>query len=131
MFIIDFNALQAIDLLNFVYQVELNGLFAANSQDIVRYKRSFDQRLPSLDGIARVHEEPLAWWDQVFCLFAALAANDNRSFATFAILRNFDDAVQLSNDSRILRLSGFKDFRYARQTTGDISHAGCFTRHFR
>ena len=47
----DLHALQAIDLLNFVDQVLLNSLFAANSQNIVRNKWTFDKCLTSLYGI--------------------------------------------------------------------------------
>ena len=113
-FIVDFHPLRAVDLLDFMEQVLLNGFFAADTQDVVRNQWAFDECLSCLDDIGCVNQEAFSWWNQMFHLFAAFAANDDGAFSTLAVLRDFYGTVEFGDDRRILWLASFEDFGDAR-----------------
>ena len=124
--VVDIDALAAIDALDFVHQVLLQGLFAGDPQDVVRHERAIDQGLAGLDVVARVDEEPLAVRHQMLALDAAFAADDDRPLAAALFLEDFDHAVDFGHHGRILRLASLEDFRHPRQTAGDVGDAGRF-----
>ena len=130
-FIVDFHTLRTVDLLDFVEQVLLYSLFAADSQDIVGDQGSLDESLSSLDDIARVDQESFSWRYQVFDFLTAVALDENRSLAPFTIFGDFDGSVDFSHDGRIFGFSSFEDFGNPWQTPGDVSNAGGFAWHFR
>jgi hypothetical protein len=122
--------LGTINLLNLVEQVLLHGFFATDSKDIVRNERTFDQGLPRFDGVPRVNEESLSWWNQVFDLFTTFAAHEDGTFSAFAVLGDFDQAVEFGNNGWIFGFASLKDFRDPWKTPGDILNACGFARHF-
>src|SRR5690606_12622819 len=126
--VVDVDALAAVDRLDFVHQVLLHGLFAGNTQDVVRHQRTFDQGLARLDVIAGVDEESLAVRHQVLALDPRLAADDDRPLAAALLAQDFHHAVDLGDNRRILRLAGFEDFRHARQTARDVGNARSLAR---
>ena len=63
--VVDFHTLAAIDLLDFVQQVLLNGFFPGHTQDVVRNQRTIDQGLTSLHDVAGVNQEVLPVRHQV------------------------------------------------------------------
>jgi hypothetical protein len=50
-FVVDFNPLGSVDLLDLVQEVLLDGFFTAYAKDIVRYQWAFDQCLTGFDDI--------------------------------------------------------------------------------
>ena len=107
-------------------QVLLHGLFAGDAEDVVRHERTVDQRVAGPDEVAGVDAQVLAVRDQVLAFDAGLAADDDRPLAALLLAEEFDRAVDLGDDGRILRLAGFEDFRHAGQTAGDVLRAGRF-----
>src|SRR5207244_2995315 len=99
-------------------------------QDIVRHEGTIDEGLPGFHMVAGMDEEPLAVRHQMLALDAAFALDDDRPLAAALLLQNFDNAIDLGHDSRVLWLAGLEDFRDARQTTRDIADAGSFTGRF-
>ena len=71
--VVDVDALQAVDFLDFVDQVLLQFLFAEHVQDVVRIARAVHQRLAGLDALAFLHVDVHAARQRVFALLAVVA----------------------------------------------------------
>ena len=130
MLVVDLNLLRLIDLLNLVQQVLLNRLFARDTKNVVRHQRPIDQRLSRFDDVAAVDLEVLAVRHQVFAFDARFAADNDRSFSALSLGQDFDFAVDFGDHGRIFRLASLENLGDTRQTTSDVRHAACFTRHF-
>ena len=124
--VVDFDALAAVDVLDFADQILLHGFFAGDAEDVVRHQRAVDQRLAGPDEVAGVDAQVLAVRDEVLALDAAFAADDDRPLAAALFAQQLDRAVDLGDDGRVLRLAGLEDFRHAGQTAGDVLRAGHF-----
>ncbi len=83
MFVVDFNTLRSIDVLDFVLQVLLNGFSSTNAEDVVRHEWAANQRVPSLHEILGMHEQLLTVRDDVFDFRAVFTANDDDALAAF------------------------------------------------
>ena len=66
MLVVDHNALQAIDFLDFVDEVGSQRLDALDRQDVVRRRIAVEDVVALLDGVAVLKMERLALRDQVF-----------------------------------------------------------------
>ena len=130
MLVIDFDPLAAINALNLVQQILLDGFFTGDSQNIVRNQRSVDQSLAGLHEVARVNEESFTVWNQVLSLETTFTANDDRTFSTSLFTQDFDGSIHFGDYGRIFGLTSFENLGYSWQTTGDILNPGSFTRRF-
>jgi hypothetical protein len=63
--VVDADALQAVNLLDFVHQPRGELLLALHAEDVVRVGRAVHERLAGADAIARLHLDVLALGDQV------------------------------------------------------------------
>ena len=63
--VVDGDALQAVNLLDFVHQPSRELLLALHAQDVVRVRRAVLQRLARAHAVARLHLDVLALGDQV------------------------------------------------------------------
>ena len=63
--VVDADALQAVNLLDFVHEPSRELLLALHAKDVVRVRRPVLQRLAGADAIARLHLDVLALGDQV------------------------------------------------------------------
>ena len=88
--VVDFDALAAVDVLDFADQVLLHGLFAGDAEDVVRHQRAVDQGLAGPDEVAGVDAQVLAVRDEVLALDAAFAADDDRPLAAALLAQQFD-----------------------------------------
>ena len=127
MLVVDIDALAAVHVLNLANQVLLYGLFARDSQNVVRHQWAVNERVTRLHVVARVDAGVLVLRDQVLVLDTALVANDNRTLAALLLFENLDHAVDFGDDGRVLRLAGLEDLRDARQTTGDVLRSTCLS----
>ena len=98
MFVINFHALTAIHLLDFVYQVLLDSFLTRDTEDVVWNQWSIDQRLSGLHDIARVHEESFSVWHEVFFFDTTFATNNDAAFTTFLFDEDFDGPIDFSDD---------------------------------
>jgi len=125
--VVDVDALQTIDFLDFVDQVLLQLLFAEHGQDVVRVARAVHQGLAGLDLLAFLDLDVHAAGQRVLLHLAvfALDANLALAFADFAV---FHRTVDLRHDGRFTRLARFEQLHHARQTAGDVLGLGGFAR---
>src|SRR5580704_7412655 len=123
----DVYALEPVDFLDFIDQVRLQLLFAKHGQDVVRVERAVHQRLAGLDALAFLHVDVNAARNRVF-LFGAVVGDDVNLALAFRDLAEFDRAIDFADDRGFVRLAGFEQFDYARQTTGDVLGLRCFAR---
>ena len=120
-----FTPCAAVDVLHLGQQVLLQGLLAADAQDVVRDERAFDQRVAGLDVVAGVHQQVLVLRHVV------LASPCRVSLRTMMVIlprrlsaRSSTRAGDLGHDGRLLGLAGLEDLGDARQTAGDVLRAG-------
>src|SRR5215471_554883 len=130
-FVVDVDALKAVDLLNGVNEVSLGVFFAENRQQVVEVERTVDERLAGADVLAFLDVDVNAAWDGVFLGGFAIIAFDvdlAHALADFAVT---DVTIDLADDRGILGLAGFEEFNDARQTAGDVFGLGGFARDLR
>ncbi len=122
------DALQAVNLLDFVDEPGRELLLALHAQDVVRVRGPVLQRLAGADAVARLHLDVLALGDQVLARLigeqAAVDAErrDDDLALALGVLAEGHLAVDLADDGVILRLAGLEELGDARQTTGDVLH---------
>ncbi len=86
--VVDVDALQTVDFLNFVDQVLLQFLLAEHVENVVRVARAVHQRFARLDALAFLHVDVDAARQRVFALFAVVAHHVDLALALgdFAVL---------------------------------------------
>src|SRR5512137_163829 len=75
--------------------------------------------------VALVDADVFAFRDQVFLGLADLGRDDDLAFA-LGVLAVRDTSVDLRDNGKVLRFTGFEQFGDTRQTTGDVLCLGCF-----
>ncbi len=86
--VVDVDALQTVDFLDFVHQVLLQFLFAEHGQDVVRIARTVHQRIARLHALAFLHVDVHAARNGVFFLLAVVGDDVDLAHALgdFAVL---------------------------------------------
>jgi hypothetical protein len=127
MLVVDVDALQTVDFLNFVDQILLQSLFVPDVQNVVRIARPVHQRIAGHNALVFLHVDVDAAGQRVFALLAIVANDVNLAlaFGDFAVT---DHAVDLGHDRAFTRLAGFEEFDDTRQTAGDVLGLGGFAR---
>ena len=129
MLVVDDNALQTVDFLDFVDEVGSQSLHALDRQDVVRRRIAVEDVVALLDEVAFLKMEGLALRDQVLDrLDAVFVRLDDDAALVLVVAAEADRAVDLGDDGVILRTTGFEQFGNARQTTGDVLGLGAFHR---
>ena len=127
MLVVDIDALQTVDFLDFVHQVLLQFLLAEHAQNVVRIARTVHQRIARTHALAFLHVDVHAA-RHASIRSARRRRRRCRSCAypcDFAVLH---DAVDLGDDGRFARLARFEQLDDARQTAGDVLGLGGRTR---
>ena len=128
--VVDVDALQAVNFLDFVDQVSLQFFFAQHGQNVVRVERAVHQRLAGLDALAFLHVDVNAARHRVFLLGAVVG--DHVDFAlALGHFAELDRAIDFADDGGLMRLAGFEQFHHARQTAGDVFGLRGFARDLR
>src|SRR5580700_870026 len=128
--VVDVHALQAVDLLNGVYEVSLGELFSKHGQQIVQVERAVDQSFAGFDVVAFLHVDVDTARDGVFLGGLAVFAFDVNLAHTFSDVAVADAAIDFADDRGILGLAGFEEFDDARKTAGNVLGLGGFARDF-
>src|SRR6185437_12733413 len=123
----DGDALQAVDLLNFVDEVLLQRALAENFQNVVRVARAVDQSIAGAQPLAFLHVDVDAARHGVL-LFLAVVRGDVDLALSLGDLAEAHDTVDLGDDCRIAGLAGLEELDHARQTAGDVLGAGGLAR---
>src|SRR5581483_8810051 len=130
-FVVNLDALQAIDLLHFVDQMFLQFLRAADLQNFVWHDGAFGQLLAFFHVIAFEHDDVFGERDEVFFLGAGLGIFDDEApFAAHGAAHFGNDAVDLGDLGSVLGSARFEQLGNARQTAGDVLCLGDFARRF-
>src|SRR4029077_15381407 len=130
-FVVDVDALEAVDLVNGVDEVSLGIFLAKNREEVVEVERPVDERFTGADVLAFLDVDVDAARDSVFLGGFALIAFDvdlAHALADFAVT---DVTIDLADDRGILGLAGLEEFNDARQTAGDVFGLGGFARDLR
>ena len=126
--VVDGDALQAVNLLDFVHEPSRELLLALHAKDVVRVRGAVLQRLAGADAVARLHLDVLALGDQVLARLIGerrAVGAERRDDDLALALRVLAEATprRRSRDDRvILRLAGLEELGDARQTAGDVLH---------
>ena len=109
--IVDFHAIEAIDLLDLVHQILLDLTGPLDPQNIVRIDRSFGKPLSGHHPIAGVHSEVLSIRDQVLPFLpdsvGPFVAADHKNLAgATGYTAHAHCPVYFRNHSRFLRAAG-------------------------
>src|SRR5262249_24959508 len=129
--VVDVDALEAVDLLNRVYEIGLRKLFAEDGQQVVQVGRTVDECLTSANVFAFLNVDVDAARNRIFLGGFPVFAFDvdlAHALGNFAVA---DDAVDFADDGRILGFAGFKELDNARETAGDVLGLGRFARNLR
>src|SRR6185437_3395681 len=127
--VVDVDALQAVDLLDFVYQIGRQFLDALDGEDVVRRGIALDDIITLLDDVAVLKVNVLALRDQVLLGLITLAGRlDGDAALVLVVLAETNRAADFRDDGRFLRTARFEQFRHPRQTAGDVARLGTFGR---
>ena len=121
--VVDVDALQTIDFLDFVHQVFLQVLFAHHGHDVVRVARTVHQRIAVTNALAFLNVDVNAARNRVFLGFAIVGDDVDLAHALrdLAVLH---DSVDFRDHSGLARLARFEQFDHARQTARDVLGLG-------
>ncbi len=126
MLVVDFDALQAVNLLHLIDQVLGQFLLAENPQDVVRVAGAVHQRLTGLDVVTLMDADVLAFRDEIFLRLAHFGGDDDLALS-FGILAVGDGTVDLGDDGKLLRLARLEELGDPGQTAGNILGFGRLT----
>src|SRR4051812_19065949 len=129
--VVDVDALQPVDLLDFVYQVLLQLLLAQHPQDVVRVRRTVHQLLAGAHALPFVHVDVHAAGQRVLAWLGRIIRDDDDLALTLDDATFLDDAVDLGDDRRILWLPRLEQLDDARQTARDVLGLGSLARDLR
>ena len=119
--VVDLDALQTIDVLNFVRDVASQGLDTLQTQDIVRIRFAFDNLFALIDDLTIMNENVLILGNQVL-MGGAIEIGNDQTLLALRILAEADSAGVFGQNGGILWRTGFEQLGNARQTTGDVGN---------
>src|SRR3712207_4137725 len=125
--VVDVDALEAVDLLDFVDEVLLQTVHAEHAEDVVRVERAVHQRFARPYAVALLHVDVRAARDVVLALLAVVADDDEAALA----LRDgaeLDGAVNLAHDRGLAGLARLEELDDARQAARDVLGLGRLAR---
>src|SRR5688500_683641 len=126
--VVDVDALQPVDLLDFVDQVLLQFLLAEHPQDVVRIARTVHQLLARTHPLALVDVDVHAARQRVLPRLGPIVRDDDHLALALDDAAFLDHAVDFRDDGRILRLARLEQLNHARQTAGDVLGLGGLAR---
>src|SRR5258706_2094859 len=130
--VVDLHALQAIDLLDLVDEIDGKLLHALDAQDVMRRRMALDDEVALFHIIALTHADVLGFGQQIFdrLLLLVLGLQDDAALV-LVVLAELDIAVGFRQPPAVLGLARVEEFRDARQTAGDVAGLGAFRRNTR
>src|ERR1700730_6158005 len=127
--VVDQDALQSVDLLDFVDQIGREFLDALDRQDVVRSPIAFDDESALFDDVAVLQVDMLALRNQVLARLLGLVHRLYRDAAlVLVVAAEPDGARDFRDDRRVLWLAGLEQLGDPRQTAGDVAGLGALGR---
>src|SRR5215831_18786103 len=129
MLIVNANTLQSVYLLNLVNQIARQLLNPENPQDVVGDPVAVHQKISLLDVISFLDADMLTFGNQILDRFLILfgRGDDNASLGLI-VFAEFDAALTLADNRKILWLARFEQFGDAWQTASDVACLRRFAR---
>ena len=129
MFVVDLHALQPIDVLDLLHQIDRKLLHAFDAQDVVRGRIAFDDVIAFLDVIAFAHTDVLALRDEILDRFTLVVLGlHNHAPLVLVVLAELNEAVRFGQDGAVFGLARLEQLRHARQAARDVACLGAFRR---
>ena len=130
MFVVDLDALQAINLLDLTHDVVGQRLQTTKLQYIHRGKRPFHNDIALFNGLPVEDADLAIFWNRHLMQFARLIRNFEACLGLYFFTKR-NDTRCLSQNRGLFCLSRLKQFRNSGQTAGDITGLGTFLRNSR
>ncbi len=129
-FVVNFHALEAVNFLDFVEEVFLEGLGAADVEHFVGDDGAFGELAAFFDVVAFEDDDVFVGGDEVFFFVAGLRiADDEAAFATEGA-GDVHDAVDFGDFGGVFGSAGFEEFGDAGEAAGDVFGFNDFARGF-
>ena len=120
-FVVDLDFLEAVDLLDFVDEVFLELLGAADVEDLLGGDGAFGELLAAADVVVLEDDDLLGEGDEVFFGDAGdLVFDDEDAFAAL-VVAEVDDAVDAGNLGDVLGGAGLEELGDAGEAAGDVA----------
>src|SRR3546814_730389 len=126
--VVDLHALQAVDVLDLLGQIDGQRLDAQQAQDVLRARLAVHHGLALLHVLAFEHDDLAVLGNQLLVL-VALGAADDQALLALGVLAEADHAGLFGQDRLVLGLAGLEQVGHARQAAGDVAGLGRFLRH--
>ena len=123
-FVVDFHTLQAVNVLNFVDDILLNGSRSLDSQYIGRCNDTVGERNARTDKVTFLNEYLFRKRNKILLLFSRLGSYRYFAVTAFDFTERYF-SVYFGNDGRVARVACLEKLGYTRQTACDVA---CFTR---
>ncbi len=118
MFVVDFNALLFIYLLNFAHNIPVSIAQTPNPQNVVRIERTIGQAIARLDLLAFPNQSPGTIRNRINTFFAGRRGHD-RPASAFRFTQ-LHPAVNFGQNCRMLGFARLEEFFDTRQTGSDV-----------
>ena len=118
--VVNFDALQTVNLLHLVEEVFLEFLRSANVENFVRHNGAFGELLAFLHEITLEHDDMFIERNEVLLLSSSFHILDDKAALGADGAADFDNTIDLGDVCGVLRTAGFEKLGHARETTGDI-----------
>src|SRR5580698_5923443 len=127
--VVDADALQPVDLLDFVDQIGGELLDALDRQNVVRRRVAVDDVIPLLHDVAVLQMDVFALGDQIFDRLRALfVRHDRDALLVLEVAPELDRPGDFRDDRMVLRTASLEQLRHARQTARDVARLGAVDR---
>src|SRR3989338_6533968 len=130
--VVDFHALQTIDVLHFVDHVVRQRFDTQDTQDVMRRGVAVHDVVALLHEVAFLHRNMFALRHHVFHRGQRLINRlDGDAALVLVVFAEADVAIGFRDDRVIFRATGFEQFGHAGKTPGDVLGLGTFARNTR
>ena len=113
MLVVDAHTLETIDVLDFLGQVDSQGLDAEQAQDVMRIRLAVNDGLALLDMLTLEDDDLTPFRDQLLVL-AAVLVTDDQALLALGVLAEGDHARTFGEDRRLFRLARLEQVGDAR-----------------
>ena len=125
--VVDLHTLEAIDVLNLIDDVFLNGGGTLDGEDVAGGDGTIGKRRSGTNKVVLLHKDLLGEGHKILLDFAELGGNHDFAVAALDSAHR-DFAIDFGNNSGVGRVARLEEFGDTRQTTGDVA---CRTHHAR
>ena len=121
MLVVDLDFLEAVDLLDFVDEVFLELLRAANVEDFLRGDGAFGELLAAADVVVLEDDDLLGEGDEVLFGDAGDLVPDDEDALAALVVAEVDDAVDAGDLRDVLGGAGLEELGDAGEAAGDVA----------